>query len=247
MIQADLPQPILHNVATSDSSVSLNTWFSPSAFFSFPSSSNANTLSEAVTDAAAAATAAADGTMYTIQPNLSQPILHPVTSTTASPNTLFSPPTLLTAVQAVPLSANSDDDLVDVVARDPFHEQWESTMTEIDLESMVSAKDMDAYAECEVLVPVLGNAKTPRTRLTHKMVVDIYAIRPPRSPVTQTFAPCTQITQAIAAQYDVRERTVRDIWNRHSWRELHFFMSCLSSLTYCRAIAFNLARTSSSL
>jgi len=62
-------------------------------------------------------------------------------------------------------------------------------------------------------------APMARTRLTPENVVAIFNERPHRSRCDQPFTPCTHFTRQLADDYNICERTIRDIWNRRSWRE----------------------------
>eukprot|EP00961_Rhodomonas_salina_P214560 2897756-Rhodomonas_salina.4 len=58
-----------------------------------------------------------------------------------------------------------------------------------------------------------------KPRLSTAAVMQIYAVRPARSPQDQTFVPCTAFTHEVALHFDICDRTVRDIWNRRAWRQ----------------------------
>jgi len=59
----------------------------------------------------------------------------------------------------------------------------------------------------------------PKPRLTPEQVLQIYDARPARRK-DNTFIPCAKFTRELAAQFDINERTVRDIWNRRTRREI---------------------------
>eukprot|EP00961_Rhodomonas_salina_P234813 3173600-Rhodomonas_salina.1 len=58
-----------------------------------------------------------------------------------------------------------------------------------------------------------------RSRLQLQEVQQIYAARPPRSQDDQTFIPSTHLSRQLALQFNIGERSVREIWNRRKWRE----------------------------
>eukprot|EP00961_Rhodomonas_salina_P200481 2704428-Rhodomonas_salina.2 len=84
-----------------------------------------------------------DATKFIIPVNIPQPNPDSDTESCASHNerlaqrTTYLPP------------VNPDDFLPEDVMLDPFHEEWETRMTGIDMDSMVTAKDMDAYESVE--------------------------------------------------------------------------------------------------
>lgn len=59
-----------------------------------------------------------------------------------------------------------------------------------------------------------------KRRLTPNEVTQIYAARPARSPEDQTFVPATKLARKIARNLGIVDRTVRDIWDRRSWRNI---------------------------
>eukprot|EP00961_Rhodomonas_salina_P004622 62696-Rhodomonas_salina.1 len=56
-----------------------------------------------------------------------------------------------------------------------------------------------------------------RSQLTADIVLAIFELRPMRSELDGTFMPCARLVRKLANQFQVKERTVRDIWNRRSW------------------------------
>eukprot|EP00288_Rhodomonas_lens_P013287 CAMPEP_0177703196 /NCGR_PEP_ID=MMETSP0484_2-20121128/7543_1 /TAXON_ID=354590 /ORGANISM="Rhodomonas lens, Strain RHODO" /LENGTH=248 /DNA_ID=CAMNT_0019214535 /DNA_START=42 /DNA_END=788 /DNA_ORIENTATION=+ len=56
-----------------------------------------------------------------------------------------------------------------------------------------------------------------RGQLTADVVLAIFELRPMRSELDGTFVPCARLVRKLAGQFQVKERTVRDIWNRRSW------------------------------
>lgn len=64
-----------------------------------------------------------------------------------------------------------------------------------------------------------GIHPTRRSPLTSETVCIIFARRPARS-FEGTYVPCSQLTREICELFDVKERTVRDIWNRRSWAHI---------------------------
>mmetsp|Transcript_48720 Transcript_48720/g.115685 ORF Transcript_48720/g.115685 Transcript_48720/m.115685 type:complete len:244 (+) Transcript_48720:1-732(+) len=56
-----------------------------------------------------------------------------------------------------------------------------------------------------------------RTQLTPEVVLAIFEGRPKRSELDGTFVPCAKLVRKLSMQFQVKERTVRDIWNRRSW------------------------------
>eukprot|EP00961_Rhodomonas_salina_P195019 2632963-Rhodomonas_salina.1 len=59
-----------------------------------------------------------------------------------------------------------------------------------------------------------------RGYLTEKSVLEIFALRPRRSLVTGATPPNPVKSRMLASQYNVSNKTVRDIWNRNSWSKL---------------------------
>eukprot|EP00961_Rhodomonas_salina_P211037 2850024-Rhodomonas_salina.2 len=59
-----------------------------------------------------------------------------------------------------------------------------------------------------------------RGYLNEKSVLEIFAIRPRPSPVTGGFPANPIKSRALALQYKVSNKTVRDIWKRKSWLKL---------------------------
>eukprot|EP00961_Rhodomonas_salina_P275197 3717765-Rhodomonas_salina.1 len=56
-----------------------------------------------------------------------------------------------------------------------------------------------------------------RGQLTADVVLAIFDLRPMRSELDGTFVPCARLVRKLSSQFQVKERTVRDIWNRRSW------------------------------
>eukprot|EP00961_Rhodomonas_salina_P104409 1405539-Rhodomonas_salina.1 len=59
-----------------------------------------------------------------------------------------------------------------------------------------------------------------RNRLQAPDVLEIFAARPPRLTVERTFIPSTSLILELADKYKACDRTIRDIWNRRSWRDV---------------------------
>eukprot|EP00288_Rhodomonas_lens_P014923 CAMPEP_0177698622 /NCGR_PEP_ID=MMETSP0484_2-20121128/5144_1 /TAXON_ID=354590 /ORGANISM="Rhodomonas lens, Strain RHODO" /LENGTH=230 /DNA_ID=CAMNT_0019209737 /DNA_START=18 /DNA_END=710 /DNA_ORIENTATION=+ len=56
-----------------------------------------------------------------------------------------------------------------------------------------------------------------RSQLSAEVVLAIFEGRPKRSELDGTFVPCAKLVRKLSMQFQVKERTVRDIWNRRSW------------------------------
>eukprot|EP00961_Rhodomonas_salina_P099963 1344415-Rhodomonas_salina.2 len=61
---------------------------------------------------------------------------------------------------------------------------------------------------------------TRRSQLSADVVLAIFELRPNRSELDGTFVPCAKLVRKLSDQFQVKERTVRDIWNRRSWSQV---------------------------
>jgi len=67
-------------------------------------------------------------------------------------------------------------------------------------------------------------------KLTASEALEIYSLRPARKQGDQTYLPSSTISNSLASRFNVGERTIRDIWNRRSWREITRPLWTLSEL-----------------
>eukprot|EP00286_Rhodomonas_abbreviata_P027966 CAMPEP_0181306268 /NCGR_PEP_ID=MMETSP1101-20121128/10203_1 /TAXON_ID=46948 /ORGANISM="Rhodomonas abbreviata, Strain Caron Lab Isolate" /LENGTH=156 /DNA_ID=CAMNT_0023412301 /DNA_START=157 /DNA_END=624 /DNA_ORIENTATION=- len=61
--------------------------------------------------------------------------------------------------------------------------------------------------------------RSRRRQMSPELAVQIFLERPRRSKEDKTYGPSALLSKALAERHDILERTVRNIWNRHSWAD----------------------------
>lgn len=64
------------------------------------------------------------------------------------------------------------------------------------------------------------SALAGHTKLTTDQVLEIFSLRPARNHDHQTYIPSKSISQTLSTRFSIGERSIRDIWNRRSWRDV---------------------------
>lgn len=69
-----------------------------------------------------------------------------------------------------------------------------------------------------------------KAKLSATDALEIFSVRPARKEGDQTYVPSSTISYTLADRFNVGERTIRDIWNRRSWRDVTRPLWTLSEL-----------------
>ena len=89
---------------------------------------------------------------------------------------------------------------------------------------------MDASNSPAAMVQPKARSFASTVKLTASEALEIYSLRPARKQGDQTYLPSSTISNSLASRFNVGERTIRDIWNRRSWREITRPLWTLSEL-----------------